>query len=460
MKLKQISQLLIFTFFSIVTLGSCNDDSTTTTTVGASADAQIYSFKVAAIPTNAIDSANYPIMAKTAFSIDQFRALIYNPDSLPYKTRLKKFATTLKYSSSGINKLQLVYPDSIAEWNGTDSVDFSLNPKILVTAANGTNTREYTINIRIHKVDPDSLNWNSIGTQPATVGKQKTLLKDNTFYTFSVDTDNKLSLYKADKSNSLTWNKHPISTGPSASNILLESITLFNNTFYVIDGNKQSYSSIDGITWTPQNNTIKAIYGVLPTDDAAKDSLLVATEVDGKYYFAKTLDMKTLKVVTTLGNNPFTNEISDDFLISGFSSVTLFNKNNLNSNLLTVTGGKTLSGKQSNLTWSLRAGDNKLELISNQANSTFAVNPGISCFFYDNYLYALTKNVLYKTNSVGSVWTVAPTKESIDSKMTKASGQSIIVDSENYIWIFGGISDSGSAPVRQIWRGRINRLIP
>jgi hypothetical protein len=451
---------LIFTISSIVTLGSCNDDPTTTTTVGASADAQIYSFKLAAIATSAIDSVNYPIMAKTDFSIDQSRALIYNPDSLPYKTVLKKFATTLRYSSDGISKLQLVYPDSISAWNGSDSVDFSLNPKIRVTAANGSSTREYAVDIRIHKIDPDSLVWHNIGAQPATTGKQKTLLKDNTFYTFSVDTDNKLYLYKAIKADSPTWSKHAVTTGLSAADIALESVTLFNGTFYVTDSKKQSYSSVDGIIWTAQNNNVKAIYGILPAADAAADSLLVATEAGGKYYFAKTSDMKTLISVKRLGNNPFSNEISDDFLISGFSSVTSVNRTNLNSNILTITGGKTLAGTQSNLTWSLRAGGDELELISNQSNSTFGANSGISCFLYDGYIFALTKNVLYKTNSAGFKWIAAPSKESVDSNMPKASGQSIIVDSENYIWIFGGISDSDSAPVRQIWRGRINRLVP
>jgi hypothetical protein len=293
MRLKQIFQFLLFTLFSIITLSSCNEDSSTTTAEGASADAQIYSFRVAAIAQNAIDSANYPVMEKTIFAIDQFNERIYNIDSLPYKTALKKFAVTLAYATNGIGKLQLVYPDSISEWNGSDSIDFSLNPKINVIAANGTSHKEYTIDIRIHKIDPDTLIWHKIATQPNTVGQQKTLLKDNSFYTFSIDTDGKFRLYTVPKAESLTtWVKQDIT---SVTNIVLESITLFNNTFFAIDSNGQSYSSSDGIAWIPQSNKkVIAIFGTLPATTAkTSDSLLVAVN-DGGTYFAKTVDMNTL----------------------------------------------------------------------------------------------------------------------------------------------------------------------
>ena len=172
MKLKKFSYLLFFVTFLLIALSSCNDN-TTTTTEGGSADAQIYSFALSAIPVSSIDSVNYPIMAKTKFSIDQSKNLIYNIDSLPYKTKLKKFATTLTYSSYGIAKLQLVYPDSIAEWNGTDSINYTLNPKIKVYAANGLDSREYTIDIRIHKIDPDTILWHKAGTLPDAVGIQQ-----------------------------------------------------------------------------------------------------------------------------------------------------------------------------------------------------------------------------------------------------------------------------------------------
>ncbi len=69
MKLKHINKLLFFVL-AIITLSSCNSDSDTIS-LDASADAQIYSFALAAIADNAVDSVNYPILASTLFSIDQ-----------------------------------------------------------------------------------------------------------------------------------------------------------------------------------------------------------------------------------------------------------------------------------------------------------------------------------------------------------------------------------------------------
>jgi hypothetical protein len=37
---------------------------------------------------------------------------------------------------------------------------------------------------------------------------------------------------------------------------------------------------------------------------------------------------------------------------------------------------------------------------------------------------------------------------------------SIIVDKENFVNIFGGKTSTGSNDLNQLWRGRINRLIP
>ncbi|MDR2949777.1 MAG: DUF6242 domain-containing protein [Prevotella sp.] len=459
MKLKQVIRLLFLSIFSVAILSSCNNDDNEYTATGLSADAQIYSFKVSAIPVTSVDSVNYPIMAKAMFSIDQMKALIYNQDSLPYKTALKKFATTLTYSnSSSPSKLQLIYPDSVADWNGSDSIDFSLKPKIKVTAANGTNTREYTIDIRIHKVDPDTLTWKSAGTQPSTIGKQRTILKENTFYTFTIE-NGSFSLYTADKSNVSVWTKQTmISTLPAT--VILDNITLFNNTFYAVDAAKKSYSSTDGVTWNARNTNVYSIIGVLPAATEAKDLLLVVTENAGKYYFAKTSDMNTLEVVENLSYNPLSNEVPVNFPVTGFSSVTIYDRSNLNNNLLVTTGGKLFSNAQTNLSWTIREGENKLEIMPTQENFAFTANVGISSFLYDGYMYALTKNVLYKSSSLGYKWVAASAKEPVDSKMPKASGQSIVIDDENYIWVFGGVSDAGSTPVREIWKGRLNKLIP
>ncbi|GAB6009808.1 DUF6242 domain-containing protein [Dysgonomonas reticulitermitis] len=461
MKLKQITKLL-FIAFSVVTLASCNDNSTNYVTEDASANAQIYSLTLSATLSNAssIDSVNFPILAKTRFSIDQFRSLIYNSDSLPYKTRLTKYMATLTYENP--YKIEILYPnDSVVGWNTSDSIDFSLYPRIKVTPANGNaaDARTYTIDIRIHKVDPDSLVWTNVTGSfelPNTIDRQKTLLVDSVFHTFSIDKDGKFYSYEIDKSATSTssWKKQSTTVIPAT--VKLESITSFNGEFYAVDADEKAYSSTDGVAWQVSNSNVQSILGVLPGKEAAKDSLLVITKQSGKYVFAKTSDMQSLQIVENISYSKESNEVPAGFPATGFTSVTSYDRSNLNRNILVVTAAQT----SSNLTWSLRQGDGQLEIESNQKNTLFDPSEGIRTFLYDGYVYALTKNLLYKTSSFGSKWVAASTKEKFIPGMS-SSKQSIIVDSDNYIWIFGGIDTSieaSGSPVRQVWKGRINRL--
>jgi hypothetical protein len=458
MKLKQITKLL-FVAFSVVTLASCNDNSTTYVTEDPSANAQIYSFALSATLSNVsgIDSVNFPILAKTRFSIDQFKLLIYNSDSLPYKTRLTKYMAKLTYENP--YKIEILYPnDSVVAWSTSDSIDFSLHPQLKVTPANGKldDVKIYTIDIRIHKVDPDSLVWTNVTGSfelPNTIERQKTLLVgDSLFHTFSIDKDGKFYSYEINKSatSPLSWKKQPTTVIPAT--VKLESITSFNKKFYAVDADGKAYSSTDGVVWQVSNSNVQSILGVLPGKEAAKDSLLVVTKQSGKYVFAKTLDMQSLRIVKR-NSEP---EVPATFPVQGFTSVTNYDRSNLNRNILAVTAALPTS----NLTWSFRQGGGQLEVESNQKNTLFDPSEDVRTFLYDGYVYALTKNLLYKTSSFGFKWIAASAKEKF-MPGTSNSKQSVIVDGDNYIWIFGGIDTttmgSGSV-VRQVWKGRINRL--
>jgi len=469
MKLKQVFKLS-FTVFLIFILASCSDSSDYTQD-SASSDAQIYGFKLTGKPITSIDTVNYPVMAKTKFAINQFSMLIYNPDSLPYKTNLRRFATTIAFNESGVSKVQLLYDnDSVATWESTsDSIDYSLHPQFKITAADGYTTKTYTLDIRIHQVDPDLMIWENVTSQlkqPASIVTQKTLLRRDitgegssavtkeVFYTFSVDNDNKLYLHKADKGSAYAP-KEAMTGLPQYDLFDLQSITLYNDKFYAIDTDRKGYSSSDGVAWEEKGSGIYNIIGVIPADKAENDSLLVITENAGEYSFAKTNDMETLNTVRV-----FNTSEKDKFPVSGFSSVTNFDRDNLNKNLLILTGGVNGAGSNQKLTWLVQVSNNNvLRLTTNQDHSVFSASKGIVNFMYDDHLYALTLNKLYKSISFGYKWALVPESETLDSGVPKASAQSVIVDSSNYIWIFGGKPDSGT-PKNEVWRGRLNRLNP
>lgn len=462
MKLKQITKLLSAAFSAAIILGSCNENSVTYTDESASANAQIYSLSLAAIPVTKEDSTNFGVLANTRFAIDQFRAFIYNPDSLPYKTRLTKYLPTFTFANP--SKIEVLYPkDSVVSWTTSDSIDFSLSPKIRVIPANGSmgDARTYTIDIRIHKVDPDSLVWTNMTAShilPSAVEEQKTLLVGSKFYAFSKDYNNSFKLYTLEKESSTpNWVEYNPSVIPNSVN--LESITYFNNSFYALDENDKSYSSTDGVSWVLKSSDVHSILGVLPGKTTQQDSILLVVNNAGKYLFAKTVDMQNISIVNKISYDIESNEVPAGFPLKGFTSVTTYDKYNLNiNNVLTVTAGVDSSNKGTNLTWSLRSGNDRLEVISNQINKVFSNTTGVSTFAYDGYIYALTNNVFYTTKSFGANWDKGSYKQVLYPEMPKASAQSIIVDNENYIWIFGGVFDSNNSIVRQVWKGRINRL--
>lgn len=461
MKLKRAFRLS-FTFFLVFLLAACNNDSDDYVQEESSKDAQIYAFTLKGKAMNAADSITYPILAKTKFAIDQASQLIYNPDSLPYKTRIDKFFAVMTFSSAGISQVQLLYPnDSVANWTTTDSLDFStrMYPQIRVTAPDAFTSLIYTIDLRVHQVNPDLLVWKNMTEdldQPTSIIEQKTLLIDDTFYTFSKNDDNKLYLYQAEKSES--YGSGESIKGLPVADINLNNIMTFNGKFFATDNQDNGYSSEDGIEWTKKDKKIIALLGVLPAPTQAGDSLLVVTENNGVYSFTKTLDLENFGTNTSL---KFTDLHKEKFPLSGFSSLTNYNRENLNQNILSVTGGKKEDGGLSKLTWNLQvAADNSIRVIANQDNPTFEAKEGIPTFFYNGYMYALVSNKLYKTDSFGYKWIEASEFEALDPTMPKGYGQSVVVDKDNYIWIFGGKSSSDSEPIHQVWRGRLNKLNP
>jgi len=452
MKLKQITKLLFIAFLAF-TVVACNSSDTEYTTQTLSADAQIYSFKVSAKPDTKLDTLNYPILAKTAFTIDQLNRRIFNLETLPFGTRLKKFAVTISYNTSyPPSKVELIYPESTEEWNGTDSVDFALNPEFKITASNGQSTRTYRIDFQIRDNDPELIEWSpaTLKLPTSITSRQKTLLKGEEFYTFSLNGTN-LVLNRAQMSSSTYGNTE----NTNASNIVLESITLYNGKFYAIDTANKPYVSENGTSWQQKSGDVNAIIGVVPDEEATKDILLVIIKSADDYIFAKTTDMETIYPVRALNNL----EKEKFPVLGGFSSATNINRDNTNQNILSITGGKNAAGEWINTTWSFQLNKSgELQVNSSQNHYVFAAKEGLASFIYNNKLYALTNQKLYKS-TYGQGWIVAPDKEQ-PADYAKASFESVIVDQDNYIWIFGGIPDGGTAPDSKILKGRLNSLIP
>lgn len=464
MNLKHIAYLICGLLLSSLFI-SCDNDNTYTYE-SSSKDAQIYSFLIKGSPDETGDSISkvrdkerFEIINKTKFAIDQIRGVIYNPDSMPYGTVLRnKVLPAVSFNAtSGAGTVQITTPDSISGfyWNKTDSVDFSKQPiSFKVSSPDGTNFKIYNIDIRIHKVDPDTLTWHRMPSYPIAIGNSKTLLVDDKFFTYSTQNNN-VSLYTS-STGSMNWKSESLSG--LSSDVLPESMFLMNSVFFAIDKNGKSYKSNDGFTWALIENGKKvvSVLGVVPGVTRSDDILLVAIEDGGKYYFGKTKDISTIEKVTNLNGSSINNEIPSNFSLQKGASLPSYNTDK-NYRMLILSGGLDSAGKEISDTWIVKNVSEGLEISSFIRNNLYK-GAGVSSFFYDDKIYVLAKNQFYISKTWGDVWYSAPNKQMLDPGMTERTGQTVIVDAANNIWIFGGISGNNSY-LNDVWKGCLNRLI-
>lgn len=466
MKLKHISYILSV-FLLIFFIYSCNDNDTYSYgSVDASADAQIYRFALKGTPRTKDDTLKYPAIAKTFFHIDQKTERIYNTDSLPYKINIGKLMATLAYSTDAApSKTEIRYaslPDSIMELTEEDSIDFSRNDVLIkVTAQNGTTIKEYTVDLIIHQIDPDSVVWKQITSSNSPLGdankKEKVVLKNNTFYRYFL-TGGNLTLQTADvtSTTAITWSNQTI-TGLN-NNIRLDDITVLNGNFYAVDNSGKAYSSSNGTNWDESVSIpyVHRIIGILPEAKAENDSLLVVTKEGSDYYLEKTNDLKILKRKTIINNTTVFDKDNFMTLLDNFdySSITHYNRDNQNSNILSLIGPRSPNKSLRN-SWLFISDKKGLSVIkSGNEISTFKKEVDFNGFTYDDKFFAMSKDSIYVSNDWGKRWSKAPVGYSLAEEMKTSEDQSVIVDDKDFIWIFGKTGTQYA-----VWRGRLNRLI-
>lgn len=465
MNIKYITFLLSALFLSVL-FYSCNDNNTTTDYGAESPDAQIYSFTMSApapISTDSVvraqDSIRFIQVNKTNYAIDQVSGVIYNPDSMPYGTKLDKGLVTATFNSTyGINRVIVTTPDSLQgyTWNTTDSINFSKGGvKFQVYAANGVTNKLYDIDIRIHQVNPDLIPWHQVTSLPQA-GKSKTLLNSNgdKFFTYVIS-NGLLSLYTIERTGS-AWTKENLTGLPAT--VKTESIFIANKSFYAVDSNGNSYSSADGLSWSQQVNgkQVKSIIGVLPSFDSSGDMLFVTINYNGISKFGRGLDLATVDSVKNI-NGVLGNQIPSNFPVSDMASYTNFSSNKTDR-MLMLSGGISLSNANLPNTWLVKNTKAGIEITTFESKSIFTGGVGLSNFMYNGLYYVMQSNKFYTSDNWGNTWSNAPAGQELNDNVAIRTNQSVIVDSENNMWIFGGVSDGKY--LTEVWKGRLNKLNP
>ncbi len=452
--LKQMeSKFLLWTLaiiMNMLLLSSCLNSSEVGD-IEYSTDAQIYSFSISSrADTNSV-------LNSTAFTIDQVNGVIFNKKPLPYQFHVDSVTISLRGSnvySSFYNVLLSVSGSEDLVWSQSDSIDINNLYRITTTAPDGETTKKYDFRINVYDKDPYIMSWDKIsdGYISQTVSGQKTVLYKNRFITYFI-LDESINATSTSVEDGVNWTNASLSGLPP--NVLLSSLALSENALYIIDDSNKVYNSNDGFSWTQitSDYPVIASFGILPSDNNGKH--LVIVDDNGTYKFAKTVDFSSFQIMD-MGSKT---DISE-FPVRDFTSLSINSSSSYTIKYIIIAGGYKADNTVNNDVWILQEKDGKIVDLKSKKTGTASL-VGSTIFFYDNKTYLLTnssgKNSLLYSDNFGLEWNSAGDNQSLPTEMDYRIKPSVITDNKNYIWIFGGVSET-QTQINDVWRGMLNKF--
>ncbi len=401
------------------------------------------SIKVAS--THSVLGKKYP------FAIDQIgdgtTALIYNADSLPVNTKLTKVKINLKTDGA----VTYLKNNKDTVYTATDSIDFT-NPvtfTILAYNSDGNIVKKiYKISFNVHKVDPDSLNWGAqpfyTGTQ--ITGKQKSIILNNTIFTFSDDGSAQVKMTSTATNNGKSWTALQTLNGiPDKADY--SSVTVFSNNIYII-ANGNVYISSNGIDWTKNSGLSNSVVSLL-------------TSFNGKLAGIKTVGTDKTFCVTTDGNSWETgNVVPANFPTANYSATSYALKTNSSIYRAILMGDNSSLGTADTIAvpWSTFDGKEWADLSASTGYCPKTSN--ISVTYYNNKFYAFggvgsNGFKAFYSSEDGRIWNKVASEVCFPIKFNGRGDYSYAVDSNNFIWL---IWSKTALNNDEVWKGRINSL--
>lgn len=494
MNLKHILYPIACLIF-VIAFAACNSDNEYSVDSEKSPEGRITSFTISARPFTKMDSLTYPAMSKTKFTINNRTGFeIFNNDSLPVKTDIRTLKVDLKYASNIHAKTDLVYPkdstDYPSEWNETDSVKFFQvkgsdiwYPQFKVMAPNNSE-RLYYVTFNIHKQDLDSINWEHMKDfSLKRAGDTKVILSTDkaSFIAYTLN-GGKVYKYTSPVVNP-QWTEY---TTNLPNTVDVKSLHATDKFFVMITTDQKAYTSpiADGENWTPQGNyNIKSIVGVLPEivnnrANPLNEFLITVDNGGGELLFAKTSDFKEADTNIALQSWP-SNKVMDGFPIKGHSAMPKVISSS-ETYLMTIAGKDTRKNRDEQLVtkpWVIKnislgnKAENKpaqLDIMGGKSYDQIPYKAGITAFWYDDKIQAISSDSLSLYTSLsGDLWEKASAKQKLKEGTTDQNGMekmnmpSVVIDRDNYMWVFGGISNAeeiNPTYSQKVWKGRIHRL--
>ena len=462
---------------------SCNSDDTDDTeayeTEDTSASTAVTSFKL---------QANSKIMENldsVFFSIDLVKGVIYNADSLPCGTDVRKLLVTVG-SPSSASMVEIIMPrlsdglDTVVNIidNPSDSINFSMGRVYLrVLAEDNTHERIYSLKVNVHRVDADSLQWNAAnsGKLPTTltspVKQQVAQFSDGTVMALAQDAAGTTTIATTTDPFDNSWTYDGTYTAlPADADISSLAVNNADDLFMLTTSGNLLESTDRGETWSTVDSGWSHLYGT---------------------YVDQVMGVKAGKWVSW--PNGLSGDIADDMPVSGTSQMYTYTNEWALVPQAMVVGGELADGSLTGAAWAFD-GTSWMALTGYSRvlppargyvvfpyftfhidNTTFVASELASWIAFGGQLAdgSIQPNV-YTSLDNGVNWNVGGDNLQLPSAIAPRHDATVILANHTYstlsravapitewdtpyIYMFGGYNSRG-ALYNEYWRGVINRL--
>ncbi len=331
---KLIPIYALLTALMIIVSASCNDDNSSGNEPNVvSSNTLVTAFSLAANDSviAGLDSLH--------FTIDAENRVIYNADSLPKGTKINRLVANITYSTTSTGTIRIsgatTMNDTTYTYSGSanDSIDFTGQVFLTVSAADGNTSREYRLKVNVHKIEPDSLYWNELARRdlPGTssgITAQKTVRQGDRLYCLMQENGG-YTLATTESPEIYDWDKTSVEFGFTP---VLDSFTATSDALYMLADDNALYTSTDGSSWTATGRSFVALVG------AYGNRLLCLSRVDGAYYHSE------YPATTAV-------EIEEGFPVSGFSQCVALGNDWSNTEQVLLLGGRKADGSLTGDVW-------------------------------------------------------------------------------------------------------------
>lgn len=149
-------------------------------------------------------TSNLPV-----FTIDQYKHLIYNRDSLASGCDLSHVLATIYGKNSSVIGIKSLTSDSVMGYSSTDSIDFSQPREIRVYATDGSGYRAYTVTVNMRKTVAGKMTWQEAEAESAPAALFQTVAMK--------PYDEAQAVFWLSDDNGESWSTETIGAGENAS---------------------------------------------------------------------------------------------------------------------------------------------------------------------------------------------------------------------------------------------------